>query len=195
MYWAKTANPNHKQTPLGTCLSTVHWKPQEHLTSWHGGACVCARLLFCIQYLCEGVGGIARQIVIQCWSNPIIQKVLSKPPWPLCSDAAVFTLAPLALNTSHIFLTLGSSRLTLGHVNSERPVSRDQSTHCLFGPAPYVCECVGVHVYDCVYWSQKISLESLKRCLSPSPKTSCKVPVHIYHNRIYVWSWMLCCIQ
>lgn len=100
--------------------------------------------------------------------------MLSKPLWPLCSCAAVFTLAPLALNTSHIFLTLGSSRLTLGRVNSVLPVSRDQSARCLFGPAPCVCKLLGVCMYDCIYWSQNISV-SFSR-VSNNPLTPSAIP-------------------
>lgn len=79
-------------------------------------------------------------------------------------------LAPLALHTSHIFLTLRSSRLTLGHVNSVPPVSRDQSYRCLFGPDPYVCVwiCVGVYIILHLLMPKDITTRSASPN-SPSP--------------------------
>lgn len=162
-------NRNHKHVVGST---------RQHLSSSHGRA----RLLFCIEDLLERVRGTARRFVIQCWSNPISQKVLSKPLWPLCSYAAVFTLAPLALNTSRIFLTLGSSRLTRGHVNSEPLVSRDQSTHCLFGPAPCVCWCVVVRL--CLLKPT----DSTSQTIFQASKTIFKVALYIYLKRMYVKS-------
>lgn len=75
--------------------------------------------------------------------------VLCKLLWPLCSQCALqFLKALLALHsltqthTRNIFLTLSSSRLTLGHVNSAQPISWDQSHRRLFAPEPYVSVCV-----------------------------------------------------
>lgn len=102
-------------------------------------------LLFCIQCLCERVRGTARQVFDPLLEWSYKSEVLFKPLWPLCSWAAVFTLAPLELNKSHIFLTLGSSRLTQGQENSMLPVSHDQSTHCLFSTSS-IC----VWMFRCV---------------------------------------------
>lgn len=131
-FWSRSRKTITQTNSIGSTskLHSLKTAGASHKLVW--------RCMFVILHTVFVWGG-RRQIRIQCWSNPHKSEVLSKPLWPLCSCAAMFTLAPLALNTSHIFLTLGSSRLTLGHVNSELPVSRDQSTRCLFGPAPYVC--------------------------------------------------------
>ncbi|KAA8591007.1 hypothetical protein FQN60_001950 [Etheostoma spectabile] len=62
---------------------------------------------------------------------------------------------------SYVCWSSAGRGLTLGHVNSELPVSRDQSTHSLFGPDPYSCGSgspAGRHEGAGLHWS--LALES-----------------------------------
>lgn len=120
---------NANQKAMRSQANPIHWT-QKNYCFWNFTYSICLSRSKTLPY--------------RSFAKSYKSEVLSKALWPLCSCAAVFMLAPLALHTSHIFLTLGSSWLVQGNVNSVLPIIRDQSNHCLVGPDPYV------YVYICV---------------------------------------------